>query len=341
MLIVRSPVRISLAGGGTDLPSYYTRFGGNVLSTTLNKYFYVLITETGGGYTQVISADFQTFLHVPDNITTGYSGGNDLNLPSTVLDHFGYQGEEQIFIASEVPPGTGLGSSSAVTVGLIKAISVARKLDMSKQAIAELASYIEIEKLNAPIGKQDQYASAFGGLNFIRFEEQQVTVEPLDIKPDTYRELERNLMLFYTGVSRQANSILRQQKANTDQNDAQVLTSLHAIKQAAIDLRHLLEKGQVESVGEFLDENWQRKKRLSKGITNATIDAWYDLARRNGAGGGKITGAGGGGFLLLYCPVENQTQVKKALAPVGLRYIGTRFEQKGVHVVLNSLDEAR
>jgi len=339
MLIVRAPLRISLAGGGTDLSGYYSRYGGAVLSTSINKYFYVLVTETGAGYTQVISADLQTFFHASSSVETDYLGKRDLNLPSTIFDHFGYHGEEQIFIASEVPPGTGLGSSSAVTVGLIKAISVVRHEEMSKQAIAELASYIEIEKLGAPIGKQDQYASAFGGLNLVRFEADQVTVEPLQIKRATFQKLESNLMLFYTGVSRKANSILSQQKASTDQDDPQVLASLHAIKQAALDLRHLLENDDVDSLGAFLDENWQRKKKLSKGITNETIDAWYKLARQNGALGGKIAGAGGGGFLLLFCPLEAQEGLKKTLAQAGLRYIGTRFEQQGVHVVLNSLTE--
>ena len=339
MLIVRAPLRISLAGGGTDLPGYYSRFGGAVLSTSINKYFYVLVTETGAGYTQVISADLQTFFHASNSPEPDYPGKRDLSLPSTIFDHFGYHGEEQIFIASEVPPGTGLGSSSAVTVGLIKAISVVRHEEMSKQAIAELASYIEIEKLGAPIGKQDQYASAFGGLNLVRFEAENVTVEPLQIKRTTFQKLEGNLMLFYTGVSRKANSILSQQKASTDQDDPQVLASLHAIKQAALDLRHLLENDDVDSLGAFLDENWQRKKKLSKGITNETIDAWYNLARQNGALGGKIAGAGGGGFLLLFCPQDAQECVKKTLAQAGLRYIGTRFEQQGVHVVLNSLTE--
>lgn len=339
MLIVRSPLRISLAGGGTDLPSYYERFGGAVLSTSINKYFYVLVTETKAGYTQIISADLQTFLHVPGVAQAGSLGQTDLNLPSTVLDYFGYQGEEQIFIASEVPPGTGLGSSSAVAVGLIKALSVSRHQEMSKQEVAELASFIEIEKLHAPIGKQDQYATAFGGLNLIEFEAAQVKVEPLRIKPQTYKELENSLMLFYTGISRKANAILQQQKVNTDHNDPQVLEALHALKQAALELRRLLEAGDVESVGAFLDENWQRKKRLSKGITNEAIDYWYQLARQNGATGGKIAGAGGGGFLLLFCLPQHQEQVKKALSEVGLRYIGTRFEKQGVHVVLNSSDD--
>lgn len=339
MLIVRSPLRVSFAGGGTDLPSYYERFGGAVLSTSINKYFYVLVTETGAGYTQIISADLQTFLHVP-NVTQNISlGQTDLNLPSTVLDYFGYHGEEQIFIASEVPPGTGLGSSSTVAVGLIKALSLSRHLEMTKHEIAELASYIEIEKLSAPIGKQDQYATAFGGLNLIEFEAGGVKVEPLKIEPQVYSALENRVMLFYTGISRKANAILQQQKSNTDHNDPQVLETLHALKRATLELRRLLEGGDVESVGAFLDENWQRKKRLSKGITNEAIDYWYQLARQNGATGGKIAGAGGGGFLLLFCPPENQAQVKKALSEVGLRYIGTRFEKQGVHVLLNSNDE--
>ncbi len=235
MLIARAPMRISFGGGGTDLEAYYARYGGVVVSTAINKYFYAIITTDDADDLQVISADYRSlFRHSPyDDLF--WNG--DLALPKAVLHHFGIRRGINLFIASEVPPGTGLGSSSAAAVTLVRALSTLTEKPMTKLQIAELASSIEITKMGMPIGKQDQYASAFGGLNKITFTNEGVTVEPLAIEPTVRQTLERRLMLFFTGSSRESTSILKHQRQSTENKDEQVLQALHNIKRVALDIQ--------------------------------------------------------------------------------------------------------
>ncbi len=334
MLITRAPVRISLAGGGTDLPAYYEAFGGAVLSTTIDKYFYVILNVCEDDKLQISSSDYRTFyLHDGDEPLL-WDG--DLRLPRAILSHFGIEYGVSMFLASEIPPGTGLGSSGAVAVAVIKAISTALGLQVGRDEIAELACHIEMNVLGAPIGKQDQYASAFGGLNWIDFSREGVRVTPLRLRPEIEQRLERNLLLFFTGSSRSSSEILKKQTESSQRQDASVISALHKVKAMADEVRASLERGDLAGYGELLHENWEQKKRFASGISNPFIDESYELARQLGAIGGKVTGAGGGGFLLLYCESKYQDRVTRALAQKGLKRMDFRFERMGARVLMNA-----
>ncbi len=340
MLIARAPVRISFAGGGTDVPDYYHQFGGTVLSTSIDKYFYVIVNYVGSGATQIISADYKTLFSLDhrNGYETDLIWAGDLALPKAVLAHFGLDRGQSIFLSCEVPPGTGLGSSSAATVCLIKAFATYRGQEINKQETAELASYIEIEKMGMPIGKQDQYASAFGGLNQFDFQSDgTVKVTPLRLPQSTMDNLQEWLMLFYTGISRHSTSILEKQKASMKREEKEVLDNLHALKELVKATRASLEGGDLPTFGALLDEGWQRKKRLATNVSSEAINETYEVARAAGAIGGKITGAGGGGFLLLCCPPEHKTAVAAAMSARGLNQMYFRLESRGAHVVLDNL----
>lgn len=333
MLIARSPMRISFGGGGTDLEAYYAKYGGFVISTAINKYFYAIITTDESDDLQIISADYRSlFRHSPYN---DLFWDGDLALPKAILHHFGIRRGINLFVASEVPPGTGLGSSSAAAVTIICAISTLIGQSMTKQQVAEIASSIEICKMGMPIGKQDQYASAFGGLNAITFTSQGVAVEPLKIDPDVRNTLERRLLLFFTGSSRESTSILKHQRKSTEEQDDAVLQALHHIKQIALDMQTCLKQGNLDEFARLLHSSWQEKRHLAPGLSTGFIDECYNLALQNGALAGKITGAGGGGFLLLYCHEQKQEAVTRALEERGLKCMNFRFDQQGAAVVIN------
>jgi D-glycero-alpha-D-manno-heptose-7-phosphate kinase len=333
MLIARAPMRISFGGGGTDLEAYYAKYGGLVISTAINKYFYAIITNDESEDLQVISADYRSlFRHSPYN---DLFWNGDLALPKAVLHHFGIRRGINLFVASEVPPGTGLGSSSAAAVTMVRAISTLVEQPMTKQQVAEVASYIEISKMEMPIGKQDQYAAAFGGLNKITFSSEGVTVEPVKIAPDVRQILESRLMLFFTGSSRESTSILKQQRKSTQEQDEAVLGALHNIKQVAVDVQQCLETGDLDEFARLLHYSWQEKRRLAPGLSTGFIDECYTLALEYGATGGKITGAGGGGFLMLYCHEQAQDAVTTVLEERGLKRMNFRFDQQGATVLMN------
>lgn len=331
MLIGRAPLRISFGGGGTDLEAYYRRHGGVVVSASINKYVYGTVTKNFDRCFQVISADLQSVYNAKHISET-----SELRLPKAVQEHFGLNGSFNLFTASEVPPGTGLGSSGTTAVNLANIFATLLDRPMTKEQIAETAFHIETRKLGAPVGKQDQYASAFGGINCIRFEADKVVVESLRLTPCILRTLERTLMLFFTGNSREAWDILRQQSDSTSQEEGIVIESLHHIKALALRMKEALETGDLDGFGQLLDESWQHKKNLAPNITTDQIDQAYATARREGALGGKITGAGGGGFLLMYCPHERQPAVRVALEALGLREMRFAFEFQGARVLLNT-----
>ena len=336
MLIARAPVRISFAGGGTDIPAYYQQYGGLVISTSINKYFYVLINDLGIGDSQIISADYQSVFSVEEGeLSNDLIWDGDLALPKAIMAQFGARSGENIFISCEVPPGTGLGSSSAAAVGLITGLAQQRNLKMDKMQIADMACRIELERLQMPIGKQDQYASALGGLNQLEFSLEGVRATPVKMEEDSRKALQAHLMLFFTGVSRKSTTILQEQKASVVRDDRQVLENLHYLKELALAVRRCLEQGDLVEFGRLLDEGWQRKKRLSPNIANSAINQAYEAARQAGAEGGKITGAGGGGFLLLFCPPEKQSLVTKAMQTHGLKKMNFQFEEFGAHVLLD------
>lgn len=331
MLIARAPLRISFAGGGTDLPAYYERFGGMVVSTTIDKHVYVHISPNGLGDAQIASADYQTFYR--HHCGTPMSWDGDLALPRAVLHEFGVERGVSIFVASEVPPGTGLGSSSAVAVALVKAVSTHLGRSLSPREVAEMACHVELGKLKAPIGKQDQFAAAFGGLNAIMFDRENVVVEPLSLSTDVVERLERRLLLFFTRTARDSADILREQQRASAQGRPRTVDGLHRIKAAALECRQCLETGRLDDLGALLDESWREKRRLVDGITSPWIDEIYQVAVRSGAIGGKITGAGGGGFLLLYCHERRQEGLTEALEKLGLRRMDFHFERRGVATV--------
>jgi D-glycero-alpha-D-manno-heptose-7-phosphate kinase len=241
-----------------------------------------------------------------------------------------------MFLASEAPPGTGLGSSSAVTVALIKGISAACGLNLTKAQVAELACYIEIEKLGKPIGRQDQYAAAFGGLNWITFTADTVTAEPMNIRPEVISRLESSLLLMFTGATHDSAQILAHQTKSSKGSKGVVVESLQAVHELALQARQLLQNAEIDKFGALLDTAWQHKKKFAPGVSNDLIDRCYAVARNNGALGGKIAGAGGGGFLLLYCDDGAIGRVESALVREGLRRMDFRFENDGGRVLFNA-----
>jgi D-glycero-alpha-D-manno-heptose-7-phosphate kinase len=335
LLIARAPLRISLAGGGTDLEAYYGKYGGAVLSATIDKYFYVFLSRSDSAHIQVSSSDYQTFYRQRLDEST-LSDGN-LALPKAIIETFGIHTGLSIFLASQVPPGTGLGSSSTVAVALIKALSTLAGQRLSRQEVAELACQIEIEKLRMPIGKQDQYAASFGGLNFIKFASTGASVMPVILSQESLARLETRLMLFFTGRSRNSAQILGEQKRSSERNRAIVIEALHVIKAAALGMHADLLRDDLSSMGHRLHQSWIAKRQLAHGISDPWIDQWYDAARSAGATGGKIAGAGGGGFLLLFCEPEHQQQVTDALQADGLTRMDFRFESGGAMVIMNNL----
>jgi len=304
-----------------------------VVSTTINRYAYTFISPSASNALQIVSSDYNTFYRQPGYADLIWDG--DLALPKAIIHHFGLRAGLEIFLASQVPPGTGLGSSGSVAVSMITALAAWNGKKMSRAEIAELACYIEIEKMGMPVGKQDQYAAAFGGLNMISFSSEGVTVEPLSISPETLEQLQSRLMLFFTGTSRRSSTILRYQKRESEKQEGVVVHSLHAIKELALSIREALEQGDLQTFGELLDLSWQNKKNLAPNLSNSFIDQCYMAAQKAGAVGGKITGAGGGGFLMLYCPEEYQPQVTHTLEDMGLRRMDFAFDHEGAQVLLN------
>lgn len=336
MFIARSPVRISFGGGGTDLAAYYTRFGGMVVSASINKYIYGIVTKNFDTTFQVISADYRSVLKMPTDGSAYENNSLEMRLCQVIYEHFNLRMPINVFIASEVPPGTGLGSSSATSVTLCNIFSTLNGQAMGKGQLAETAYEIETQRMEAPIGKQDQYAAAFGGLNCIEFSADGVKVTPLKMTTTTIRSLERRLMLFYTGATRQARDILHEQRSASEQRSGRTVDSLHQIKALGWKIKDALEAGKLDDFGAMLDESWQHKKQLASGITNPFIDEAYTQAIQSGAVGGKITGAGGGGFLMLYCPEERQAGVVHALEGLGLQEVGFAFDFEGARTILHT-----
>ncbi|MGD1991555.1 MAG: GHMP kinase [Anaerolineae bacterium] len=331
ILIARAPVRISFGGGGTDLPAYYARYGGLVVSTTINYYVYTILTADREESVQIVSADYRALCQRPTCEDLIWDG--DLSLPKAITYYFGLNGGVNIFLASQVPPGTGLGSSGSVAVSMIKALAFWSGLDLDPAETAELACYIEIDKMGMPVGKQDQYAAAFGGLNCITFSGDEVTVEPLSLPTGTRDALEEGLMLFFTGTSRESSTILRRQRTASQAGEETMLRRLDTIKELGLEIRTALEQGDLDAFGELLHRSWIQKRGLVKGVTNEFIDQCYETARQHGALGGKVTGAGGGGFLMLYCPLERQEAVDDALSELGLQRRPFAFDDEGVQVM--------
>lgn len=335
MLIVRSPVRISFGGGGTDLPAYYEQFGGAVLNVAINKYFYTILGKRTDGRIQIISSDLRVFANLED-LSSMAVRGSALEIPLAVLKELDFNLAVDLFLASEIPPGTGLGSSASVCVNLLKTITTYLQHPISKYDLADQAFYIARHILGRNVGKQDEYAAAFGGLNYFTFSpDGGVAAESIQINPATLNQLQSHLMLFFTGAAHHSWTILKEQEASTRDQSSSAVNALHEVKALAADMRDALLRENLPRIGELLHLGWMAKRRISARISDARIDALYELARENGATGGKITGAGGGGFLLLFCPPQDQESVRTALQSQGIQEMKFAFDLQGAQVVVN------
>jgi len=335
MLIVRSPVRISFGGGGTDLPAYYEQFGGSVLNVAINKYFYTVLSARSDGRIQVISSDLRVFETWQD-IANVNLRGSSLEIPLAVLKEMNCNVALDLFLAAEIPPGTGLGSSASVCVNILKTLSTYLQQPISKYDLAERAFHIARDLLRKHVGKQDEYAAAFGGLNFISFYPDGSTlVEPIDLNPAVSVELQRNVMLFFVGSAHHSWSILQEQESSTRRQTGTTIEALHEVKVLGIRMRDALLNGDLRELGSLLHEGWQAKRRISAKISTPRIDDLYAQAREHGALGGKITGAGGGGFLLLYCEPEHQSAVRDAMRRQGIHEMTFGFDMQGAQAIVN------
>lgn len=325
MIIARSPLRITLGGGGTDLPSYYRDHGGFLIAAAIDKYVYVTVMRP---FTPGIYLKYSQLEHV--------ELAKDVLHPIIresiqMLDFKTPQIE--ITTLADIPAGTGLGSSGSFTTALLKALYAHRKRLLHPGELAELACHIEIDRLGEPIGKQDQYIAAYGGLTCLTFNsDDSVVAKPLAVSMDTLFDLEDNLLLFFTGYSRSAGGILKDQKTRTQKNDNDMLNNLHFVKELGYRSQKALEEGNVSLFGELMHEHWEHKKRRSGGMSNPQIDEWYELGMKHGAVGGKLVGAGGGGFLMFYASDRNK--LRHAMARAGLEEVRFRFDFEGTKIVL-------
>lgn len=326
MIIARSPLRISLGGGGTDLPSYYENHGGFLIAGAIDRYVYVTVMRP---FAEGIYLKYSSLEHVEKvdevkhPILREALALQELRTPQV-----------EITTLADIPAGTGLGSSGSFTTALLKALYAHRRKLIHPKELAELACHIEIERLREPIGKQDQYIAAYGGLTCFHFRpDGSVEAEPLKVTPDTMFDLEDNLLLFFTGFARSASGILKDQHVRSQQNDDEMLKNLHFVKELGYRSKEVLERGQTTQFGELMHEHWEHKKRRSGGMSNSQIDEWYQLGINNGAVGGKLVGAGGGGFLMFYASDRNR--LRHAMAKAGLEEVRFRFDFEGTKVVMS------
>ena len=326
MIIARSPLRVSLGGGGTDLPSYYREHEGFLLAAAIDKYVFVTVMRP---FTPGVFLKYSNLEHVnkiseiKHPIIREVLAMGELEVPQV-----------EITTLADIPSGTGLGSSGSFTTALIKAVYAHRRKLILPQDLAELACHVEIDRLQEPIGKQDQYIAAYGGLTCFTFhKDNRVTAKPLKISQETLYDLEDHLLLFFTGFSRSAGGILKDQKVRTQKNDNEMLKNLHYVKELGLRSQEALEKGDGEGFGKIMHEHWEHKKKRSGGMSNPKIDEWYELGMKNGAVGGKLVGAGGGGFLMFYA--GDRQRLRLAMARAGLEEVRFRFDFEGTKIVLN------
>ncbi|MBI4887701.1 MAG: galactokinase [Acidobacteria bacterium] len=326
MIITRSPLRITLGGGGTDLPSYYRQFGGFVMTAAIDKYVFVTVTRPFAKgiylkYSQLEKVD--TVAQIRHPIIREALKLFDADAPQI-----------EITTLADIPSGTGLGSSGSFTTALLKALHAYRRIPLQPTELAELACDLEINKLHEPVGRQDQYAAAFGGVTWFKFHpDESVESQPLTLSYDRLHQLEDNLLLFFTGFERSAGAILRDQDSRTSGSDPDMLANLHYVKELGLRSRRAIETGRFDEFGELLHEHWEHKKRRSAGMSNPKTDEWYALARRSGALGGKLVGAGGGGFMLFY--TERHRQVREAMQRAGLQELRFQFDFEGTKVLFS------
>ncbi len=324
MIIARSPLRITLGGGGTDLPSYYQRYGGFLVAAAIDRYVYVTVIRP---FTPGIFLKYSRLENVKEVDEVQHPIIREairmlqLNTPQI-----------EITTLADIPAGTGLGSSGSFTTALLKALHAHRKRLLHPAELAAMACEIEMDRLREPIGKQDQYIAAYGGITCFTFHTSgQVEACPLKISPDTLFDLEDNLLLYFTGFERSAGKILEDQNKRSQQADPAMFQNLHYVKELGLRSKDVLEAGRTAEFGEILHEHWENKKKRSGGMSNPRIDEWYDLGRANGAIGGKLVGAGGGGFLMFYA--EDRKRLRHAMTHAGLEEVRFRFDFEGTKLV--------
>jgi D-glycero-alpha-D-manno-heptose-7-phosphate kinase len=325
MIIVRSPLRITLGGGGTDLPSYYRDHGGFLIAAAIDKYVYITVHR-----------NFANDLILKYSQLERVSSAKEVRHPIVreVFESLRLDGRHmEITSMADIPAGTGLGSSGSFTTALLRALHAHNRSIINPRELAEQACYIEIERLGEPIGKQDQYIAAFGGITCFTFNRDgTVVVVPLAIDEETRHNLADNLLLFFTGFFRSASQILNDQDTRTKQKDQLIIDSIHQVKDIALRSKAALEKGDLQSFGLLMHEHWEKKRKHFGGMSNPQIDTWYDLAMRNGAIGGKLIGAGGGGFLMFLA--DDKINLRQAMRDAGLTEVRFGFDFEGTKVIV-------
>lgn len=327
MIITRSPLRISLGGGGTDLPSYYREHSGFVIAAAIDRYVYITLHHT---FVQELIIKYSQM----ERVQSVDEVQHPLIREALRLTEVGAPYLE-ITSMADIPAGTGLGSSASFTTALLKALHALKKNLIHPQELAEQACHIEIDLLKEPVGKQDQYIAAYGGITCFRFlPNHEVEAWPLKIDTDTLYNLEDNLLMFFTGYSRSASAVLHEQDAKSKQNDKEMIANLHFIKELGRESKEALETGNLERLAELMNVHWEHKKQRSINMSNDHIDQWYQLARQNGALGGKLIGAGGGGFLIFYA--EDKVRLRRAMREAGLQEVRFRFDFEGTKLIAQS-----
>lgn len=319
MITTRSPLRISLGGGGTDLASYYEDHEGFLIAAAIDKYVYVNVMKP-----------FVEGIYLKYSKLEQCKGIDEIDHPiiKTALKEYFITNQIEITTLADIPSGTGLGSSGSFTTALLKALSTLNRKTLNQEELARLACEIEIEKLKEPIGKQDQYIAAYGGINSFTFHKNgSVTTTSLDIDDETLHKLEDNLLLFYTGISRSASNILKDQKTKSLVKDKAMIQNLHRTKELGVLSMEKLKQGDLYSFAEIMDTHWQAKMKRSGGMSNNHINEWYDFGKKNGAIGGKLVGAGGGGFLMFYA--NDKEKLVKAMQSKGLNEVRFKFDFEG------------
>ncbi len=328
MIVVRAPFRISIGGGGTDLPAYFSKYGGYLITGAINKYMYITINVAAS--VEKIKLNYSKVEIV-----------NDVNeikhdIVRETFKHLNFNEKIEISSMADASAGTGLGSSSAYAVGLLNGMNALLHRHVSKLDLAEEACHIEIDRVGKPIGKQDQYASALGGIFSMRIsKEGKVDVKQLCINKDILRELEYRLLMFYTDIQRDANEILCEQSIRARNDEGAIIESMHKIKDIGLKIELSLQEGDIDSYGTLMHEHWLAKKKISDKMSSSLIDSWYQLALKNGALGGKIMGAGGGGFFLFCVKNGQRRNLINAMENVGLHYMDMTFDFEGSKVLLN------
>lgn len=325
MIITRSPLRITLGGGGTDLPSYYRQFDGFVISAAIDRYVFVTVMRP------FILGIFLKYSHLERVASV-----DEIQHPiiREAIRLLGFKTPQlEITTLADIPAGTGLGSSGSFTTALLKALFAHRRRLLLPHELARLACEIELDILKEPVGKQDQYIAAYGGITCFEFNsDDSVNAHPLQINMDTLFDLEDNLLLFFTGFSRSASAILKDQDQRSKEMDEDMLNNLHYIKGLGLRVKESLVAGKTSELGALMHEHWEHKRKRSKGMSNPHIDEWYELGMKNGALGGKLVGAGGGGFLMFYA--EDRNRLRHAMTKAGLEEVRFRFDFEGTKTLI-------